>query len=136
MKFTDLPQEKQKARFDKANAIFAKFTDLTCRSVEPCADMFGEYNVAASIKHPAFINGKALIAMFDGITGKIMVFDHLKMCYGGLDFERVCNALDVVSDYDEIVDRIHQARLIVSAIKELPMDIKSRESRETEHSPN
>ena len=136
MEFTKLPKEKQKARFEKAKALFANFKDLTYRTVEPLTDMFGDYNLGVSIQHPAFINGRALVALFDGISGKIRVYDYLKMCYGGLDFERSGNDLDVVRDQTEIENRIHQALLIISAIKELPMDIKSREQRETEHSNN
>ena len=129
MEFTELPTEKQIARFEKVKAIFGEFKELVCRTAEPCDGMVGEYNIAACIKHPAFMDGSALIAVYDGISGKLSVYDYLKVCNGGLDFGSCGKDLDVVRDHDEILNRINQALLIASALKEIPMDIKSVEAR-------
>lgn len=129
MKFTKLSEEEQKTVFEKVKSIFAEFKGLKTKTTEPLGDMFGTYNISAHIEHPAFTSGNALIALFDGITGKLKVYDKLQMQYGGLSLDQTSKELDVDEDKEEILNKIWQTQLVISTIKELPMDIRSRESR-------
>lgn len=118
MKFRDLPDNEQKARFEKVQGIFAKFDFLKTRTQEPLDGLFGKYNLGALTVHAAFVSDCALIALFDGISGKLKVYDKLIMCYGGLNFEQSDDEFDVETQTDDILNKIHQIKLIISALKE------------------
>ncbi len=120
MKFEKLTEEKQKAEFDKVKKVF-DYMELTSKSIGEVPGYFGKYNLCSYVEHPAFMNGHAHIAMFDGITGKVKIDRRLVVCYGGLTFRGDAVEYDVEKDYDEICDDIHQLKLIVKALKPEPI---------------
>ena len=109
-------KDKMKIKCEKAKSIFEQIEGVICKTNEPLGDLFGQYNIAALIEHPAFVSGSALIALFDGITGKLKVYDKLVKLYGGLSFEQSAAEYDVDQDNDKILDCLYQDSLIVKQI--------------------
>lgn len=65
--------------------------------------------------------------MFDGICGRVKIYNGLRMLYGGLSFNE--NLTYYTKDCDELDEDLYQLMLIIKAIKNEPMDIKSRRER-------
>lgn len=120
MKFEKLTEEKQKAELDKVKEVFDSM-ELISKSIGEVPGYFGKYNLCSYVEHPAFMDGHAHIAMFDGITGKVKIDRRLVVCYGGLTFRGDTVEYDVEKNYDEICDDIHQLKLIVKALKPEPI---------------
>ena len=124
--FTDYPESEQES-YAKEVAEKFKSHGFEVKSVEPLDGFFGKYNCIAYIKHPAFVSGIATVAMFDGICGRVKIYNGLRMLYGGLSFNE--NLTYYTKDCDELDEDLYQLMLIIKAIKNEPMDIENRRKR-------